>query len=191
MFALDRDLLALEPNLFRDAAWAGQRVVSGVGDVAGETLTLLTQDVDFEGGLVHVRAKDGWKPKTGDRRAVPMTPEVRTTLEKLPKKHRWVFVAPPSGKYPTGGRRMSERLLLANLKRLLKKLNLPGHVHTFRHTFISLALTAGTPEAVVRAWVGHVDPETLKLYTHIADAASHAAMQKFARTLTENQETEG
>ncbi len=52
MFALDRDLLALEPNLFRDAAWAGQRVVSGVGDVAGETLTLLTQDVDFEGAGV-------------------------------------------------------------------------------------------------------------------------------------------
>lgn len=76
---------------------------------------------------------------------------------------------------------MSERLLLANLKRVLKRLGLPGHVHTFRHTFISLALTAGTPEAVVRTWVGHVDPEILKLYTHIADAASHAAMRKFAQ----------
>ncbi len=78
---------------------------------------------------------------------------------------------------------MSERLLLANLKKLLKQLDLPGHVHTFRHTFISLALTSGTPEAVVRAWVGHVDAETLRLYTHIADAASQAAMQDFARKL--------
>lgn len=47
MFALDRHLLALEPHLFRDAAWAGQRLVGGVGDVAGGTLTLLTSDVDF------------------------------------------------------------------------------------------------------------------------------------------------
>lgn len=36
---------------------------------------------------------------------------------------------------------------------------------------------------MVRAWVGHVDAETLKLYTHIADAASQAAIQDFARKL--------
>jgi len=36
---------------------------------------------------------------------------------------------------------------------------------------------------VVRAWVGHVDTETLKRYTHIADSASQAAMQDFARKL--------
>jgi len=45
------------------------------------------------------------------------------------------------------------------LKRLLKKLGLPGHLPTFRHTFISLALTRGVPEATVRKWVGHVDDE--------------------------------
>lgn len=159
------------------------QVLAGTGLRAGELSHLTWKDIDFGANVIHVRAKEGWTPKTGNRRAVPMTAQVRAILEKLPRKHRWVFVAPPSRKYPSGGRRMSERLLLANLKKLLKQLDLPGHVHTFRHTFISLALMARTPEAVVRAWVGHVDAATLKLYTHIADAASQAAMQDFARKL--------
>jgi len=159
------------------------QVLAGTGLRAGELSHLTWKDIDFGANVIHVRAKEGWTPKTGNRRAVPMTAQVRETLDKLPRVHPWVFTAPPSRQYPSGGRRLSERLLLANLKRLLKKLDLPGHVHTFRHTFISLALMAGTPEAVVRAWVGHVDAETLKLYTHIADVASQAAMQDFARKL--------
>ena len=31
---------------------------------------------------------------------------------------------------------------------------------------------AGVPEAVVRGWVGHVDPEILRLYTHVSDDVS-------------------
>lgn len=52
MFISDRDLLLLEPNLFRDASWAGQLLVSGTGDVSGTTLTLSTYDVDFDGARV-------------------------------------------------------------------------------------------------------------------------------------------
>lgn len=48
MFATDRDLLVLEPNLVRDVGWAGQRLVKGTGDVAGTTLTMTSQDVGFE-----------------------------------------------------------------------------------------------------------------------------------------------
>lgn len=48
MFATDRDLLILEPNLVRDIGWVGQRLVKGVGDIAGNTLTMTTQDVGFE-----------------------------------------------------------------------------------------------------------------------------------------------
>lgn len=62
MFAVDRDLLMLEPTVFRDVAWTAQRVVNGTGSVAGTTLTLTFQDVDLasagvEGG--HVALVDG------------------------------------------------------------------------------------------------------------------------------------
>lgn len=48
MFATDRHLLILEPNLPRDVGWVGQRPVKGVGDVAGTTLTMTEQDVGFD-----------------------------------------------------------------------------------------------------------------------------------------------
>ena len=50
-------------------------------------------------------------------------------------------------------------------------------MHTFCRAFIWRALTAGVPESVVRDWVGHVDRDVLRLYTHIASATSQAAMR--------------
>jgi hypothetical protein len=62
MFAQDRDLLALEPNLFRDVGWSGQRLVAGVGTVGGTTLTMTSQDVTLEAAGItngHVVLVDG------------------------------------------------------------------------------------------------------------------------------------
>ncbi len=90
-----------------------------------------------------------------------------------------MVTAPPSPRYPRGDHQVSGRRLLGVLKRVLRRLGLPGHLHTFRHAFISTALTQGIPEALVREWVGHVDPDIMKLYTHIASQASQAAMKRF------------
>lgn len=49
MFANDRDLLLLEPNLFRDAAWVGQRLLVTTGTLSGTLLTLATGDVGAQG----------------------------------------------------------------------------------------------------------------------------------------------
>lgn len=48
MFTQDRDLLLLEPALFRDLAWIAQRLVRGTGTISGTTLTMSTQDVTLE-----------------------------------------------------------------------------------------------------------------------------------------------
>jgi hypothetical protein len=64
---------------------------------------------------------------------------------------------------------------------VLNKLGLKGHLHTFRHAFISYALTRGVAEAIVRQWAGHVDADVIKVYTHIADAASQAALQRLTQ----------
>lgn len=52
MFVNDRELLMLEPTLFRDVAWVGQRLVGGTGNVSGTTLSLTAQDVTFEDAKV-------------------------------------------------------------------------------------------------------------------------------------------
>jgi hypothetical protein len=62
MFATDRDLLALEPNLFRDVGWISQRLVIGTGSVAGATLTLSAQDVTLAQAHIepgHIVLMDG------------------------------------------------------------------------------------------------------------------------------------
>ncbi len=155
-------------------------VLAETGMRIGEAKWLTWQDVDLDRNVVHIRAKDGWKPKTGDQRVVPISPRLRTLLTNLPRQNVWVLVVTPSRAFPEGGRQISERTLLRYLKRLLKRLSLHGHLHTFRHAFISDALTNRVAEAVVRSWVGHVDAQIMQLYTHINDAASQAAMSRLA-----------
>lgn len=46
--ATDRDLLILEPTLFREVLWIGQRLVSGTGSASGTALTMSAQDVLFD-----------------------------------------------------------------------------------------------------------------------------------------------
>jgi len=167
---------AAAPKNYR-AAWT---LLADTGMRVAELAHLTWADVDFGRNVVHVRPKEGWQPKTGDQRAVPMTRRVRDLLEPRPRRNRWVITSPPSPRYPRGDHQLSERRLLRALKRVLRDLGLPGHLHTFRHAFISKSLMAGIPEAVVRDWVGHVDRDILRLYTHSASAASQAEMRRFA-----------
>ncbi len=48
MFAKDRDLLVLEPGLFGEVNWVGQRLVAGTGTVSGTTLTLTQADAGLD-----------------------------------------------------------------------------------------------------------------------------------------------
>jgi len=156
-------------------------VLAETGMRVGELKWLTWDDVDFERGVIHIRAKDGWKPKTGEQRVIPLPTAVRQLLQEVPRRWHWVLTAKPSDTYPLGDHQISERRLLHYLKPIIKRLGLrSGHVHTLRHSFISDALTKGTPEAVLRSWVGHLDPEVTKIYTHIADTASQTAMQRLA-----------
>lgn len=57
MFTSDRDLLTLEPNVFRDAGWVGQRLLSTTGSTSGTTLTIAAgslTDVGIDAGHVLV-----------------------------------------------------------------------------------------------------------------------------------------
>lgn len=62
MFALDRDLLAIEPNVFRDLQWLGQRLCAGTASVSGSALTFAGLDVTLDDAGVdrgHVVTIDG------------------------------------------------------------------------------------------------------------------------------------
>ncbi|HUG17653.1 MAG TPA: site-specific integrase, partial [Planctomycetaceae bacterium] len=172
------------------------RVLLNTGMRSGELTHLQWRDVDFENNVIHIREKTwkygdevrSWRPKTGDQRAVPMSEDVVTALNSLPRKSDWVFLAPASWKYQDGQHRLTTSRLLKAVKRVLKRLSLEGHVHTFRHTFISHALTSGIPEATVRSWVGHVDDKIIRRYTHIADRVSQQHMKELTQKRAKNSD---
>jgi integrase len=178
---LDRILAAARrqphQDVYRLLGWTGMRI--------GEVENLTWNDIDLDNRVIKIQEKKGWKPKTGDTRSVPMSSEVVELLGRQPRHCAWVFTFPADRYGPV--RQVRQRRLLDYLKRLLKKLGLPGHLHTFRHTFISLALTRGTPEATVREWVGHVDDEMIRRYTHIASQESHGAMQRLEASVLERR----
>jgi site-specific recombinase XerD len=157
-------------------------VLADTGMRFAELAHLTWDDVDFTTNVLRIRPKDGWTTKSGDQRTIPMSPRIRALLQSQSHRTRWVVTSPPSRKYPKGDHQISERRMLLALKKVLVELGLPGHLHTFRHSFISKALTSGIPEAVVREWVGHVDRDIMKLYTHIASSTSQEAMRHFSAT---------
>lgn len=138
----------------------------------GEASWLTWADVDFKANVLYVRPKDGWKPKSGDVRTVPISPRLAQLLHELPRQGRWVLTSPKTRKYPANDRQIAKSTTHAALKRVLSKLGIEGKPHTFRHAFISRCLTKGIEEAVVRSWVGHVDAEIMRLYTHISSKVS-------------------
>jgi integrase len=167
-------ILAAAPEVVRPAL----TLLAETGMRFGEFAWLTWDDVDVGANVLRIRPKDGWKPKTGDQRAIPISSPIRTVLDALPRRWRWVVTMPPSALHPEPGRQWTERRLLSALKTILAGLGFEGKLHTFRHAFISNALLKGTPVAVVREWVGHVDQQVLALYTHVHNDASQAAMQR-------------
>ena len=52
----------------------------------GEMAWLTWDDVDDIANVLRIRPKEGWKPKTGDQRAVPLTTTLKQLLAALRKR---------------------------------------------------------------------------------------------------------
>lgn len=169
------DILSASPLTYR----ALFTFLAETGTRINEARHLEWPDVDWKQNVIHIRPKPqhNWRPKSGDQRVVPISSKLRELLKSHSRSGNWLFTAPITSRNPQLGRQVSDRRALSALKRVLQRLKISkGHLHTFRHAFISRALSAGIPEAVVRSWVGHVDADVMKHYTHIADKTSQREM---------------
>ena len=54
MFAKDRDIAQVEPNVFRDFVWLGQVVSRGTASVSGTALEASAQDNSFVGNAIEM-----------------------------------------------------------------------------------------------------------------------------------------
>jgi len=139
-----------------------------------ECLHLERRDYNTEKQTLDVRAS---KTKAGIRR-IPVT---KLAHEKLVDRLNQIGLQPNHPIFPGRNDRMKYRTEIDHAWTAMRKKIGLTHVrfHDLRHTAITDLCEAGIPEAVIRSYVGHVDEEMLKLYSH----PRQEAMQRAARAL--------
>ncbi|GBE29526.1 MAG TPA: hypothetical protein ENH10_03225 [Bacteroidetes bacterium] len=117
--------------------------------------------------------KNGWLPKTGKRRIVPLSPQAATIIrrQQMSTEHSFVF----KSKY---GKVMRGNKLRDELARALKELGFEGNVHKFRHTFASQLVMKNVTLQTVGELLGHSDPQTTMIYAHLAPDHLRNAVSK-------------
>jgi len=147
-------------------AYTGMRV--------GELIQLRWEDVQLDvgdHGVVHIcRGGSAELPKDREARTVPLHPRARAALESLPRKDSLVLPG------------LNDRTLLANIKRLCKRLGYGGHykTHSLRHHFASMIVAKGVAYRLALEWMGHSSSSILELYVTIFDQDSQKAMTALA-----------
>lgn len=120
-----------------------------------EARTLLWKDVDMKAGVIRVV-----KSKNKDVRTIPIHPELKRTLSKLPKT-TLVF---DNGK---GEPLYAGVTWLKALYAATDALNLPAvRLHDFRHTFGATLAMNGVPLPTIMRLMGHKNINSTMIYMH-------------------------
>lgn len=135
-----------------------------------ELMSLRKGDIDFDKGIILIRHKEGFKPKTDRPRAIPIHPELVLILRLLrpfgPRNdagdNDFVFVN-------SRGKPFSNDAIRQKLKKLCRKAGIkPGKLHSFRHTWTAHSIMKGCPSDVVQAIGGWKEKDMIERYKHLA-----------------------
>jgi integrase len=127
-----------------------------------ELANLEWADVDFERGVIHVRAKAHWRPKSSERE-VPLHQDLREVLLKLRKRGGAGLVFCTRDGNPL--RKIRERFIVLTKRCGMEDVT---KVHALRHTFASHLVMAGVPLPTVQKLMGHSDIQTTMIYAHLS-----------------------
>ncbi len=142
----------------------------------GEIRGLQWSSIDWLNGIITVRhalcdySKRLGSPKSNRARHIPMTTEVRESLETRRKPDGYVFLD-ADGK-PFNHKRLARRLEAVIGRAELKHFGW----HVLRHTFASRLSELGAPIVVVKDLLGHASIATTMRYAHTAPPALRAAI---------------
>lgn len=128
---------------------------------------LAWEDVDLKRGTISVTPKQGWQPKTGEQRHIPIAADLQRRLLRLKRPTEWVI-----------GERPSTAVMSAFFAKICRKAKLRGSLHTLRHTFASHLVQNGVDLYTVSKLLGHSDPNMSKKYAHLAPKTYEDAVAK-------------
>lgn len=127
-----------------------------------EALALKVSDIDSQRMMIHIR-----HGKAGRDRYVPFRP---TLLEQL--RVYWLVHQPTLWLFPGRDPRIqwSPRSAGRICQQVAQRAGLTKRVtpHTFRHTFATHHLEAGTDLKTIQVWLGHSSLKTTAIYLHVA-----------------------
>ena len=131
----------------------------------------------------------------GSIRIVPLTPDIALALMNYLEARKAIEVLAPSSPlfvavgYRAGGQRISRRGIRKVVDGYLREAGLkhsPGRTistHSLRHTAGTLALRAGAELRQVQDLLGHKDPRTTSIYTHVAERWTNNPALKLGITI--------
>ena len=127
----------------------------------GEALKLQLSDIDKERSFMHVRSAKGAKD-----RYVPIPKQMIRLLKKYIESYKpelYVFEGQNGGMYSA----VSARQVL---KRALNKAGIKKSItlHTLRHSHATHLLENGTDLRFIQELLGHNNPKTTMIYTHVS-----------------------
>lgn len=128
---------------------------------SGELCNLTWIDVNLDTGLIRIRPKPGWTPKSYSRDFF-MNEEAIKVLRPLAKdKGEYVFES-------SANQQLDTDTIRTALIDIAKAAGIAGltRVHDLRHTFNSLMQMNGVDPATMGKILGHKDIETTMIYTH-------------------------
>jgi integrase len=115
----------------------------------GEVIMSRPEWFDLERKLIHIQPGNGWQPKNGKSRTVPMTDEFYSFLELFGL--RSPFMVAPQKESGRGYR----FYLRKRFERLTMECKIDCSFHDLRRTFCSLKVSDGVSIYKVARWAGH------------------------------------
>ena len=135
-----------------------------------ECAALQWGDIDFTNGVIHIRHGKGDKERSAPIIGDHALDALRRWQMAQPSDRVYVFCALYKGNKLRGDKPITGNDIYKVLQATASAAGVDFHPHDLRRTFITDALTAGTPIHVLQAAVGHSNPATTLRYAQAVSA---------------------
>lgn len=121
---------------------------------------------DIRDGSVWVSSRPGARTKSAKWRQVPLSPGAATSLARLRRGNKSIYVLP----------RLAKESWSRAFSKAAERANVGGSLHSLRHSFAANLVIEGVNLRVIQKLMGHATIATTEQYAHVAGATLESAV---------------